>query len=140
MLINGLGSNSLLDIVVFGRTAAHRVTETLRPSEGSRNELGCQRRVCGGAAPLGAAHLGVAAPFPCVLYSPAMPAAFFLNSWPILMYFMVVSNFLCSSWRWMACPGASFADAEVARPDRSEWPANRAGACLLRPYLDAQTL
>jgi succinate dehydrogenase / fumarate reductase, flavoprotein subunit len=30
---NRLGSNSLLDIVVFGRAAAHRVTETLRPSE-----------------------------------------------------------------------------------------------------------
>jgi succinate dehydrogenase / fumarate reductase flavoprotein subunit len=28
---NRLGSNSLLDIVVFGRAAAHRVTETLRP-------------------------------------------------------------------------------------------------------------
>jgi len=27
------------------------------------------------------------------------------------MYFMVVSNFLCRNWRWMACPGASFADA-----------------------------
>ena len=61
-------------------------------------------------------------------YSPAMPAAFFLNSWPNLIYFMVVSNYLCRSWRWMACPGASFADAEVARPDRSEWPANRAAA------------
>jgi succinate dehydrogenase / fumarate reductase flavoprotein subunit len=31
---NRLGSNSLLDIVVFGRAAAHRVTETLRPGEG----------------------------------------------------------------------------------------------------------
>ena len=30
---NRLGSNSLLDIVVFGRAAAHRVTETLRPGE-----------------------------------------------------------------------------------------------------------
>jgi succinate dehydrogenase / fumarate reductase flavoprotein subunit len=28
-----LGSNSLLDIIVFGRAAAHRVTETLRPCE-----------------------------------------------------------------------------------------------------------
>jgi succinate dehydrogenase / fumarate reductase, flavoprotein subunit len=31
---NRLGSNSLLDIVVFGRVAAHRVTEMLRPGEG----------------------------------------------------------------------------------------------------------
>jgi succinate dehydrogenase / fumarate reductase, flavoprotein subunit len=31
---NRLGSNSLLDIVVFGRAAAHRVAETLRPGEG----------------------------------------------------------------------------------------------------------
>ncbi len=31
---NRLGSNSLLDIIVFGRAAAHRVTETLRPGEG----------------------------------------------------------------------------------------------------------
>jgi succinate dehydrogenase / fumarate reductase flavoprotein subunit len=31
---NRLGSNSLLDIVVFGRAAAHRVMETLRPGEG----------------------------------------------------------------------------------------------------------
>jgi len=31
---NRLGSNSLLDIVVFGRAAAHRVTETLQPGEG----------------------------------------------------------------------------------------------------------
>jgi succinate dehydrogenase / fumarate reductase flavoprotein subunit len=31
---NRLGSNSLLDIVVFGRAAAHRVSETLRPGEG----------------------------------------------------------------------------------------------------------
>jgi succinate dehydrogenase / fumarate reductase, flavoprotein subunit len=31
---NRLGSNSLLDIVVFGRAAAHRVTGTLRPGEG----------------------------------------------------------------------------------------------------------
>jgi succinate dehydrogenase / fumarate reductase, flavoprotein subunit len=31
---NRLGSNSLLDIVVFGRAAAHRVTETLRSGEG----------------------------------------------------------------------------------------------------------
>jgi succinate dehydrogenase / fumarate reductase flavoprotein subunit len=31
---NRLGSNSLLDIVVFGRAAAHRVTEGLRPGEG----------------------------------------------------------------------------------------------------------
>jgi succinate dehydrogenase / fumarate reductase flavoprotein subunit len=31
---NRLGSNSLLDIVVFGRAAAHRVTETQRPGEG----------------------------------------------------------------------------------------------------------
>jgi succinate dehydrogenase / fumarate reductase, flavoprotein subunit len=31
---NRLGSNSLLDIVVFGRAAAHRVTKTLRPGEG----------------------------------------------------------------------------------------------------------
>jgi succinate dehydrogenase / fumarate reductase flavoprotein subunit len=31
---NRLGSNSLLDIVVFGRAAAHRVTETVRPGEG----------------------------------------------------------------------------------------------------------
>src|SRR5262249_20339156 len=30
---NRLGSNSLLDIIVFGRAAAHRVTETLRPGE-----------------------------------------------------------------------------------------------------------
>src|ERR1700744_5999482 len=30
---NRLGSNSLLDIVVFGRAAAHRVTETLRSGE-----------------------------------------------------------------------------------------------------------
>jgi succinate dehydrogenase / fumarate reductase, flavoprotein subunit len=30
---NRLGSNSLLDIVVFGRAAAHRVMETLRPRE-----------------------------------------------------------------------------------------------------------
>jgi succinate dehydrogenase / fumarate reductase flavoprotein subunit len=30
---NRLGSNSLLDIVVFGRAAAHRVVETLRPGE-----------------------------------------------------------------------------------------------------------
>src|SRR5262249_42302713 len=30
---NRLGSNSLLDIVVFGRAAAHRVTETLRAGE-----------------------------------------------------------------------------------------------------------
>ena len=30
---NRLGSNSLLDIVVFGRAAAHRVVETLRPHE-----------------------------------------------------------------------------------------------------------
>jgi succinate dehydrogenase / fumarate reductase, flavoprotein subunit len=30
---NRLGSNSLLDIVVFGRAAAHRVAETLRPGE-----------------------------------------------------------------------------------------------------------
>src|SRR4029077_19941325 len=27
------GSNSLLDIIVFGRAAAHRVTETVRPGE-----------------------------------------------------------------------------------------------------------
>src|SRR5882757_3129202 len=31
---NRLGSNSLLDIVVFGRAAAHRVVETLRRGEG----------------------------------------------------------------------------------------------------------
>jgi succinate dehydrogenase / fumarate reductase flavoprotein subunit len=31
---NRLGSNSLLDIVVFGRAAAHRATETLRPGQG----------------------------------------------------------------------------------------------------------
>src|SRR4029077_12323570 len=31
---NRLGSNSLLDIVVFGRAAAHRAIETLRPGEG----------------------------------------------------------------------------------------------------------
>jgi hypothetical protein len=36
-----------------------------------------------------------------VLHSPAIPTAFLLNSWPTLMYFMVVSNFLCRSWRWM---------------------------------------
>jgi succinate dehydrogenase / fumarate reductase flavoprotein subunit len=30
---NRLGSNSLLDIVVFGRAAAHQVRETLRPGE-----------------------------------------------------------------------------------------------------------
>jgi succinate dehydrogenase / fumarate reductase flavoprotein subunit len=30
---NRLGSNSLLDIVVFGRAAAHRVIETLKPGE-----------------------------------------------------------------------------------------------------------
>jgi len=30
---NRLGSNSLLDIVVFGRAAAHRVVETVRPGE-----------------------------------------------------------------------------------------------------------
>jgi succinate dehydrogenase / fumarate reductase, flavoprotein subunit len=30
---NRLGSNSLLDIIVFGRAAAHRVTETVRPGE-----------------------------------------------------------------------------------------------------------
>jgi succinate dehydrogenase / fumarate reductase flavoprotein subunit len=31
---NRLGCNSLLDIVVFGRAAAHRAMETLRPGEG----------------------------------------------------------------------------------------------------------
>src|SRR6202008_4458278 len=31
---NRLGSNSLLDLVVFGRAAAQRATETLRPGEG----------------------------------------------------------------------------------------------------------
>jgi succinate dehydrogenase / fumarate reductase, flavoprotein subunit len=31
---NRLGSNSLLDIIVFARAAAHRVTETMRPGEG----------------------------------------------------------------------------------------------------------
>ena len=31
---NRLGSNSLLDIIVFGRAAAHRVVETVRPGEG----------------------------------------------------------------------------------------------------------
>ncbi|SDS36977.1 succinate dehydrogenase flavoprotein subunit [Bradyrhizobium canariense] len=31
---NRLGSNSLLDIIVFGRAAARRVTETVRPGEG----------------------------------------------------------------------------------------------------------
>jgi succinate dehydrogenase / fumarate reductase, flavoprotein subunit len=31
---NLLGSNSLLDIIVFARAAAHRVTETMRPGEG----------------------------------------------------------------------------------------------------------
>jgi succinate dehydrogenase / fumarate reductase, flavoprotein subunit len=31
---NRLGSNSLLDIIVFGRAAAQRVTETMRPAEG----------------------------------------------------------------------------------------------------------
>src|ERR1700751_721878 len=31
---NRLGSNSVLDIIVFGRAAAHRVTESLRPGEG----------------------------------------------------------------------------------------------------------
>jgi succinate dehydrogenase / fumarate reductase flavoprotein subunit len=31
---NRLGSNSLLDIVVFGRAAAHRATEMLRPNQG----------------------------------------------------------------------------------------------------------
>jgi len=31
---NRLGSNSLLDIIVFGRAAAHRAAETLRPGEG----------------------------------------------------------------------------------------------------------
>jgi succinate dehydrogenase / fumarate reductase, flavoprotein subunit len=31
---NRLGSNSLLDIIVFGRAAAHRAVETLRPHEG----------------------------------------------------------------------------------------------------------
>jgi succinate dehydrogenase / fumarate reductase flavoprotein subunit len=30
---NRLGSNSLLDIIVFGRAAAHRVEETMRPGE-----------------------------------------------------------------------------------------------------------
>jgi succinate dehydrogenase/fumarate reductase flavoprotein subunit len=39
MLINRLGSNSLLDIVVFGRAAAHRVTETLRPTRATRRCL-----------------------------------------------------------------------------------------------------
>ena len=31
---NRLGSNSLLDIIVFGRAAAHRTTETVQPSDG----------------------------------------------------------------------------------------------------------
>jgi succinate dehydrogenase / fumarate reductase flavoprotein subunit len=31
---NRLGSNSLLDLIVFGRAAAHRATETLKPGEG----------------------------------------------------------------------------------------------------------
>jgi succinate dehydrogenase / fumarate reductase, flavoprotein subunit len=31
---NRLGSNSLLDIVVFGRAAAHRAVETIRPHDG----------------------------------------------------------------------------------------------------------
>jgi succinate dehydrogenase flavoprotein subunit len=31
---NRLGSNSLLDIIVFGRAAAHRVVDTLQPGEG----------------------------------------------------------------------------------------------------------
>ena len=31
---NRLGSNSLLDIIAFGRAAAHRAAETLRPGEG----------------------------------------------------------------------------------------------------------
>jgi FAD binding domain len=30
---NRLGSNSLLDLIVFGRAAAHRVAETVRPGE-----------------------------------------------------------------------------------------------------------
>ena len=30
---NRLGSNSLLDIIVFGRAAARRVAETVRPGE-----------------------------------------------------------------------------------------------------------
>jgi succinate dehydrogenase / fumarate reductase flavoprotein subunit len=34
---NRLGSNSLLDIVVFGRAAAHRVVETLKPDERHAN-------------------------------------------------------------------------------------------------------
>ncbi len=34
---NRLGSNSLLDIIVFGRAAARRVVETMRPNEGHTN-------------------------------------------------------------------------------------------------------
>jgi succinate dehydrogenase / fumarate reductase flavoprotein subunit len=34
---NRLGSNSLLDIIVFGRAAARRVVETMRPNEGHAN-------------------------------------------------------------------------------------------------------
>ena len=33
---NRLGTNSLLDIVVFGRAAAHRAAETVRPGEGHK--------------------------------------------------------------------------------------------------------
>ncbi len=33
---NRLGSNSLLDLVVFGRAAAHRCAETIRPGKGHR--------------------------------------------------------------------------------------------------------
>jgi succinate dehydrogenase / fumarate reductase flavoprotein subunit len=33
---NRLGSNSLLDIVVFGRAAAHRAAETVKPGEGHK--------------------------------------------------------------------------------------------------------
>ena len=34
---NRLGSNSLLDIIVFGRAAARRVVDTMRPNEGHAN-------------------------------------------------------------------------------------------------------
>jgi hypothetical protein len=62
-------------------------------------------------------------------YSPAMLAAFFLYSWPTLMYFMV-GRISCAAAgaEW---PGpAHCSAADVARPDRSESPAKRLAAAV----------
>ncbi len=47
---NRLGCNSLLDIVVFGRAAAYRAAETVRPGTPHKPLAGTRRGRGGGAA------------------------------------------------------------------------------------------